>query len=103
MNISPTILSWGLMPMSLLNLASSVVLSLHPQQHTLGSVPFFWRAGFYIGGFATIFVAGMLIVIRWDEHTRYARTDKAALLVATVAIVVFAAICIQFKYGAHTT
>jgi len=96
MNISPSILSWGLIPMSLMHLASGVVLSVHSHQHTLESVPFLWKAIFYPGGIILMFVVGMLIVIRRGEHTRYEFVDKVAFVVATVAITVFATICRDF-------
>ena len=96
MNVSPTILSWGLLPMSLAHLASSVVLWVHSHQHTPGSVSFLWPAIFYPGGVVLMFVVGMLIVIRSGEHTRYQFMDKLALAAASVAILVFAAICRTF-------
>jgi len=82
--------------MSLLHLASAVVLTVHSHQHTLGSVPFLWKAIFYPGGIVLMFVVGMLIVIRRGEHTRYELVDKLAIAVAAVAIVVFATICRDF-------
>jgi hypothetical protein len=96
MNISPSILSWGLIPLSLLHLVSAVVLTVRSHQHTLGSVPFLWKAIFYPGGIVLMFVVGMLIVIRRGEHTRYQLVDKTALAVASVAIVLFAVICRDF-------
>ncbi len=87
--------------MSLLHLGSSVVLSSHVHQHTLGHVPYPWGVIFYIGGFILMFVVGMLIVIRRGEHTRYARVDKVALVVAFAAILVFAAICLQLQHPTH--
>jgi hypothetical protein len=79
--------------MSVLHLSSSVVLSVHSQQHAASTVSFLWRAIFFSGGFALMLTVGMLIMIRWDEHTRYARVDKVALAMSLVAIVVFAVIC----------
>jgi hypothetical protein len=96
MNVSPSILSWGLIPMSLLHLASAVVLTARSHQHTLGSVPFLWKAIFYPGGIVLMFVVGMLIVIRRGEHARYQLVDKIALLIAVAAIAVFATICRDF-------
>jgi hypothetical protein len=93
MNVSPSILSWGLIPMSLLHLASATVLTVHSHQSTPGSIPFLWKAIFYPGGIVLMFVVGMLIVIRKGEHTRYQCVDKLAIAVALVAIVVFAAVC----------
>jgi hypothetical protein len=89
-NISPSILSWGLIPISLLHLGSSFVLSSHSHEKSLGSVPFLWTAIFYAGGFILMFLAGVLIVIRRGEHTRYQLVDKTALAIAVSAIVVFA-------------
>ena len=82
--------------MSLAHLASSVVLSVHSHLHTLGSVPFLWKAVFYPGGFILMFVVGMLIVIRRGERTRYQLVDKIALVIAIAAIAVFAIICRDF-------
>jgi hypothetical protein len=96
MNVSPSILSWGLIPMSLLHLVSALVLTLRSHQHTLGSVPFLWKAIFYPGGIVLMFVVGMLIVIRRGERTRYQFVDKFAIAVAALAIVVFTAICRDF-------
>ena len=53
------------------------------------------------GGFCLMFVVGILLVIHWDERIRFARVDKIALMIAAVAIVLFAASCLQVKYGAH--
>ena len=99
MNVSPTILSWGLIPMSLAPLASSTILLAHSHSHTLGSVPFLWRATFYIGGFVLVFVALMLLIIRRGEHTRFVSVDKVALATVAISIAVFVAICLKFKYG----
>jgi len=96
MNVSTSLLSWGLIPMSLLHLTSAAVLSVRSHQHTLGSVPFLWKAIFYSGGIVLIFVVGMLIVIRRGEHTRYQLVDKIAVVVAVAAITIFAIICRDF-------
>jgi len=96
MNISPTILSWGLIPMSLLHLASTAVLSGHAPQHELDSVPFLWKAIFYPGGFVLMFIVGMLVVIRRGERTRYQLVDKIAIAIAAVAIAMFAVLCRNF-------
>ena len=92
MNISPSSLSWGLIPMSLVHLVSSAVLLVHCQQHTMGSVSSLWPAIFFPGGFILMFVVGMLIVIRRGERTHYEFVDKAAVVVAAVAIAVFVTI-----------
>jgi len=96
MKVSPSILSWGLIPMSLLHLASAVVLIVRSHQQTLGSVPFLWKAIFYPGGMVLMFVVGMLIVIRRGERTSCQFVDKVAVALATVAIVVFAILCRDF-------
>jgi hypothetical protein len=93
MNVSPSILSWGLIPMSLLHLASAAALAVRSHQHTLASVPFVWKALFFPGGFVLMFVVGMLIVIRRGERTRYQLVDKLALALAFIAIAAFAIVC----------
>jgi hypothetical protein len=79
--------------MSLAHLASSVVLSVDSRKPTVGSVPLFWETIFYPGGIVLMFVVGMLIIIRRGERTRYQLVDKAALVIAVVAIAVFAIMC----------
>ena len=79
--------------MSLLHIASSAVVSVHAHQQTRTEVPFIWRAIFLPGGVVLMFVVGMLIMIRWDEQTRYERVDKVAIATALVAIAGFAYIC----------
>jgi hypothetical protein len=93
MNVSPSILSWALIPMSLLHLTSSAVLLARSHRHAIDSVPFLWLVIFYAGGFVLSFIVGMLIVIRRGERTRYELVDKVAIAVAAGAIVVFASIC----------
>jgi hypothetical protein len=95
MNISPSIISWGMMPLSLLHLASSVVLFMHSCQRASGETPFIWRAIFFPGGVVLMLLVGMLIMIRWDERTRFARVDKIALTIALIAIAGFAGICLM--------
>ena len=80
--------------MSVLSLVSSVVLSIcYPH----GARPALWGAMFYIGGLVVVFVACMLVMIRWDEHTRYAAIDRVALVVAAVTTVVFIIMCLEFR------
>ena len=78
--------------MSLVHLVSSAVLLVHCQQHTMGSVSSLWPAIFFPGGFILMFVVGMLIAIRRGERTHYEFVDKAAVVVAAVAIAVFVTI-----------
>jgi hypothetical protein len=96
MNISPRILSWSLIPMSLAHLGASIELLADLHQHTVSTTPFFWKAIFYPGGIVLMFVASMLIIIRRGEHTHFQLIDKIALATAAGAIFVFAATCRNF-------
>jgi len=98
MNLSPSILSWGLIPISLIHLTSSVVLLQEPNSHTSVSGIPLWPAIFYPGGFVIMFVVGMLIVTRRGEHTKYRFIDKVALGIAAIAIIAFVAICLAYKH-----
>ena len=95
MNMSPSILSWGLLPMSLLSLASSILICLHNNQETPKSLPWLLGALFYIGGFIVVFVACMLGIIRRGEKTGFAVVDKVALGLAVISSVAFIIICLH--------
>jgi hypothetical protein len=101
MDVSPSILSRSLIPLSVLSLVVSIAVWVDPGhgRHFAS----FWGAFFYLGGFAVVFLACILVMVRRGERSSFARADKVALCLAVISTAVFIAMALYLKNSDHTT
>jgi len=79
--ISPSLLSYALLPLSLAWIVSAIL------QRTYSPLPNFWSIMFCVGGPVALFLAGMLITIRRRDRSQFAVIDRVALLIASVGTI----------------
>ena len=89
MNVSPTLLSWPLIPLGLIWLASAAVHYPHFRGGAFGTTPSVWLTIFNVGGLVIAALAGTLISIRRRERSRFKLIDRIALIISCVCVVVF--------------
>ena len=98
LTISPTLLSWTIIPLSLAFLLASAVYGSNYYQGTLDRIRAFWLAMFCVGGPVTFALAAMLVVIRRCDRSTVERVDLFALGLAGLGTLVFVGLIIAQRW-----
>ena len=80
--ISPRLLSWVVIPVGLLWIASAAIHARHALAGDLAATPDFWLKMFYVAGPLAAFVASTLVTVHRCEQRRYDWFDRIALAIA---------------------